>query len=57
MQLTDLCTMGMIFVRSRNGLSHNPEEWSTKEDCAVGADVLYWTVLDLASRGYIDQEH
>ena len=48
MQLTDLCPMGMIFVRSKNGISHNPDEWSSKEDCAVGADVLYWTVLDLA---------
>ncbi len=48
MQLTDLCPMGMIFVRSRNGISHNPDEWSSKEDCALGADVLYWTVRDLA---------
>ena len=51
MQLTDLCPMGMIFVRSRNGISHNPNEWSSKEDCAVGANVLYWTVLDLAGGG------
>ena len=48
MQLTDLCPMGMIFVRSKNGISHSPYEWSTKEDCATGAGVLYWTVLDLA---------
>jgi allantoate deiminase len=48
MQLTDLCPMGMIFVRSKNGVSHNPDEWSSQEDCATGADVLYWTVLDLA---------
>jgi allantoate deiminase len=48
MQLTDLCPMGMIFVRSKNGISHNPDEWSSKEDCAAGAEVLYHTVLDLA---------
>ena len=48
MHLADLCPMGMIFVRSRNGVSHNPAEWSSKEDCATGANVLYWTVLDLA---------
>jgi allantoate deiminase len=35
-------------VRSKNGVSHNPDEWSSQEDCATGADVLYWTVLDLA---------
>ena len=48
MQLTDLCPMGMIFVRSKNGVSHSPDEWSTKEDCSAGADALYWAVLDLA---------
>jgi allantoate deiminase len=48
MQLTDLCPMGMIFVRSKNGVSHNPHEWSSQEDCAAGANVLHWTVLDLA---------
>jgi allantoate deiminase len=48
MQLTNLCPMGMIFVRSKNGISHNPDEWSSQEDCATGADVLYWTALELA---------
>jgi allantoate deiminase len=38
----------MIFVRSKDGVSHNPEEWSSKEDCAAGANVLYHTVLRLA---------
>ena len=51
MQLTDLCEMGMIFVRSRDGISHSPEEWSSREDCAAGGDALYWTVLDLAGGG------
>ena len=48
MQLADLCPMGMIFVRSRDGVSHNPNEWSSREDCAAGAEVLFRTVLDLA---------
>jgi len=48
MQLKDLCPIGMIFVRSKDGISHNPAEWSSKEDCAHGANVLYHTVLDLA---------
>src|SRR5215210_2696215 len=51
MQLTQLCPMGMIFVRSRDGVSHSPEEWSTREDCAAGSNILYWTVLDLAGGG------
>ena len=48
MQLTDLCPMGMIFIRSKGGISHNPAEWSSQEDCATGAEVLYRTVLELA---------
>jgi allantoate deiminase len=51
MHLTGLCPIGMIFVRSRDGVSHSPDEWSTKEDCAAGSDALYWTVLDLAGGG------
>lgn len=47
-QLAGLCPIGMIFVRSKDGVSHSPKEWSTKEDCAAGANVLYHTVLCLA---------
>lgn len=48
MQLVELCPVGMIFVRSKDGISHNPAEFTTKEDCANGAQVLYRTVLSLA---------
>jgi allantoate deiminase len=48
MHLTELCPIGMIFVRSRGGMSHNPAEYSSKEDCAAGAKVLYRTLLKLA---------
>jgi allantoate deiminase len=48
-QLVKLCPIGMIFVRSQDGVSHSPDEWSTKEDCAAGANVLYHTVLRLAT--------
>ena len=51
MQLVGSCPMGMIFVRSKDGVSHNPEEWSSKEDCTAGANLLYHTTLDLTSRG------
>ena len=49
MQLVDLCPMGMVFVRSRGGVSHSPDEWSSREDCEAGAGVLYRVVLDLAN--------
>ncbi|WP_019635943.1 Zn-dependent hydrolase [Paenibacillus fonticola] len=49
MQFSSLWPLGMIFVRSRNGISHNPEEWSSPEDCAAGTEVLYHTLLGLAN--------
>lgn len=49
MQLTELCPVGMIFARSKDGISHNPAEYTSKEDCGNGAQVLYRTVLSLAS--------
>lgn len=48
MQLKDLCPVGMIFVRSKGGISHNPAEWTSQEDCIAGCNVLYQTVLNLA---------
>lgn len=48
MLVASLCPMGMVFVRSKDGISHNPAEWSSKEDCALGAEVLYRTVKALA---------
>jgi allantoate deiminase len=50
MHVAQLCPMGMIFVRSRDGISHNPKEWSSPEDCEAGCKTLYLAVLDLAER-------
>ncbi|HEX5451095.1 MAG TPA: Zn-dependent hydrolase [Candidatus Limnocylindrales bacterium] len=38
---------GMIFVPSRDGLSHVPEEWTSASDVARGVDVLTRSVLRL----------
>lgn len=38
---------GMIFVPSRDGLSHVPEEWTSSADIARGVDVLTESVLRL----------
>ncbi len=35
----------MIFVPSRDGISHAPEEWTSWEDCARGVDLLRRGVL------------
>jgi allantoate deiminase len=38
---------GMVFVPSRGGISHAPEEWSSVEDIARGADVIVSALLAL----------
>jgi allantoate deiminase len=40
---------GMIFVPSRGGISHSPEEWTDPADCELGARVLASTLRLLAS--------
>ncbi|KAL6247747.1 hypothetical protein RBB50_005095 [Rhinocladiella similis] len=41
------CPTAMIFVPSKDGISHNPVEWTEKEDCAIGANVLLRSVLKM----------
>ncbi len=39
------CDYGMIFVRCKEGISHNPKEFASKEDIAAGTELLYQTAL------------
>lgn len=48
--LSYACDYGMIFVRCEKGISHNPLEYSSPEDLALGAEVLYKTVLDILEK-------
>ncbi len=49
-ELARICPAGMIFVPGeRDGISHNPLELSTPEQCANGANVLLDAVLALAA--------
>jgi OHCU decarboxylase len=41
MALASLCEVGMIFVRCKGGISHNPAESITADDAETGARVLY----------------
>ncbi|MDF2922245.1 MAG: amidase, hydantoinase/carbamoylase family [Paenibacillaceae bacterium] len=43
------CDYGMIFVRCKDGISHNPKEFSTKEDIAAGTELLYRTAFRLCT--------
>lgn len=39
------CPSSMIFVPCRGGISHNPAEYCSPEDCTLGAQVLLQSVL------------
>ena len=45
--LARVCPTGMIFVPSRNGISHNPAEHTDPADLVAGCDVLLQTLLAL----------
>lgn len=40
MAMADLCPAGMLFVRCKGGISHNPAESMTAEDCDVAIEIL-----------------
>ncbi len=46
------CDYGMIFVRCKDGISHNPLEFASYEDLALGTEVLYGTVMDILSKAH-----
>jgi N-carbamoyl-L-amino-acid hydrolase len=48
-ELARLCPAGMVFVPGEfDGISHNPRELSTPEQCAQGVDVLFEVLTALA---------
>ncbi len=48
-ELAQITDMGMIFVPSEKGISHNANEYTTPEQCIQGANVLLQTLLRLDS--------
>lgn len=50
MVMGSLCDVAMIFVPSKGGRSHVPEEWTDYEDLRKGAELLCRCVRQLASR-------
>ncbi|WP_117193275.1 Zn-dependent hydrolase [Rhizobium terrae] len=45
--LAKVAPAAMVFIPCRDGRSHAPEEWAENDDIALGAAVLYETVLKL----------
>ena len=46
-EIAKLCPIGMIFVPSRNGISHSPQEFSKAEDITKGVNLLLQSILKL----------
>jgi len=49
MKMAAITRSGLIFVPSRRGLSHNPDEWTDLEDIEIGANCLLQAALRLAT--------
>jgi len=47
-KLAEVTDIGMIFVPSKDGRSHCPEEWTDWQDIKLGADILLDTIIELA---------
>ncbi len=50
MMMAKLCPSGMIFLRCKDGISHNPAELITVEDADIGVRLLLETVRRLDKR-------
>ncbi len=48
MNMADIADVGMIFIRCKDGLSHNPGEFAATDDIMAGADILTEALLRLA---------
>ena len=46
--MQSLCPSGLIFIPSRNGISHAPEEWSDWADIEKGAQLMLNTLMRLS---------
>ena len=38
--MSDLCPISMLFVRSKDGLSHNPNEFTSEKDMQIAVKVI-----------------
>ncbi|WP_427127779.1 Zn-dependent hydrolase (plasmid) [Priestia megaterium] len=48
MNIAAVAPIGMLFVRSKDGISHNPLEYSSDEDIVIATNIFYDTVVELA---------
>ncbi|AVO53084.1 M20 family metallo-hydrolase [Ectopseudomonas mendocina] len=50
MYLAGHCPTGMLFVPSRDGISHNPNEYTEPSQLEAGARALAWSLVQLAEQ-------
>ena len=50
MYLATHCPTGMLFVPSRDGVSHNPKEYTEPSQLEAGARALAWSLVQLADQ-------
>ncbi|MGE7913598.1 Zn-dependent hydrolase [Lysinibacillus xylanilyticus] len=48
MYIAEFAPIGMLFVRSKDGISHNPLEYSSDKDIVIATNIFYDTVVELA---------
>ncbi|MCU7711365.1 Zn-dependent hydrolase [Priestia sp. JV24] len=48
MNMANVAPIGMLFVRSKGGISHNPLEYSSDEDIVIATNIFYDTVVEFA---------
>ncbi|WP_159565923.1 Zn-dependent hydrolase [Budvicia diplopodorum] len=49
-----ICDVGLVFVPSRNGLSHHPDEWTDYQQIQKGVDVIFHTVKEITEATQYD---
>ena len=49
----EFAPMGMVFIPSHDGISHDPDEFTNPEDIVLGTEVLANTLVSLANRNEI----
>ena len=54
MAMADLCPVAMLFVRCKDGISHNPAEYCSVEDMDHAISVLIKTVQTMALKNHIE---
>ena len=47
MIFAQICPVGLVFVPSKDGLSHHPDEWTDYDQIAKGINVVFETVKNL----------